>query len=254
MTRSAQILALCLLFACTPGRAVPAAGEATPVVEVQGLKNPEMRSYRSVVAGLDAFERYHGLAPAVPELRFRLRPKSGEPLNPAEGLALRIAGDEQSAPIEIARDGSFSIPRLEWAYDNDAILVLNRKSELFEGRAEIRSPGLPQNVRRLGDLRLECRVTLAIAKSEIPFLARAFITSMLLTSDWCGKDKVKLRFRAPDKLAGAALSFRGRTESIQFSGQGYNVPVGDTSWPDDTLIELQFAETQQDRQDAGVTP
>jgi len=31
---------------------------------------------------------------------------------------------------------------------------------------EVRTPGLPENVRRLGDLRLECKVMIEIAKEE----------------------------------------------------------------------------------------
>ena len=41
-----------------------------------------------VVAGLDAFDKHHALAPAVPALRFRLAPQSGAEQAAAE-LALR---------------------------------------------------------------------------------------------------------------------------------------------------------------------
>jgi hypothetical protein len=242
MRRHSFVLALCLLLACAPGRAA-APDDAVPSVQVPGIKTPELRSYRSVVAGLDAFDEGHALAPAVPELHFRLRPNSGGALSPTEGLALRIVGDDGSTPIPIAADGVFSVPRLQSAYDSDAILVLNRKKGQFHGMVDIRSPGLPEHVRRLGDMRLECKVTVAIVKSEISFLARAAINTLMMTGDWCAKKDVNLSFSSPAPLASATLTSGDRKRDLPF-GQGksdYLVPLGDSGWPDDALIELSFA-------------
>ena len=68
--RKIQQCVLAIALALAAGGTV--AQDTTPSVEVQGVKNPDMKSYRAVVAGLDAFEEHHALAPTVPELRFRL--------------------------------------------------------------------------------------------------------------------------------------------------------------------------------------
>jgi hypothetical protein len=240
--RHSFVQALCLLLACAPGRAAAAQDDAVPSVQVPGIKAPELRSYRSVVAGLDAFDEGHALAPAVPELHFRMRPNSRGALSPTEGLALRIVGDDGSTPIPIGADGLFSVPRLQSAYDSDAILVLNRKKGQFYGTVDIRSPGLPEHVRRLGDLRLECKVTVAIVKSELSFLARAAINTLMMTGDWCAKKDAHLNFPANAELAGATLTSGGRKQDLPFGQRktDYMVPIGDTSWPDDALIELSY--------------
>jgi len=140
---------IALLFAA----GVVAAQEATPSVEVQGVKNPDMRSYRAVVAGLDAFEEHHALAPAVPELRFRLSARGSAELPAGDALYLRIVGNGEPIPVPVTADGSFTVPRVQSAVDDDADLVLNRKKGVLKGRPDIRTPGLAENVRRLGDLR-----------------------------------------------------------------------------------------------------
>lgn len=57
---------------------------------------------------------------------------------------------------EIRSVSPIDMPRSQAAYETDATFVLNKKSGLFTYYPDIHSPGLPQNVRRLVDLRLEC--------------------------------------------------------------------------------------------------
>jgi hypothetical protein len=240
MARHCLVAALCLALGAGAAHAVEAE-EAVPSVTVHGTKNPEMRSYRNVVAGLDAFSEYHALAPAVPELHFRMVTKSGRAIDATEALAIRIVSDDESASIPVAADGLFSVPRLAWAYEHDAILVLNRAKGEFSTRPDVRTPGLPDNVRRLGDLRLECQVTMAVIKKEIPFLARAAINTMLMTGDWCtGKKDMDFGVRSPAPLAGGTLSFGERRQKLKFTKWNYHVPLGDRDWPDDALVELQY--------------
>jgi hypothetical protein len=250
----------CATFAA--GAAAPA-GEAPPsaqatqgVVNVTGTKDPEMRSYRSVARGLDAFDEHRRLAPAA-QLRFRfahklpkneagsvnLKLEAGLPATEADGLALRLAGDDLSIPIPIDADGRFTIARSQAAHDADATFILNRKSGLFTYHPDIRTPGLPENVRRLGDLRLECYVAQAIAKDDVPLVARLFITSVLRTGDWCGKEKFSTGFPAYGQLARVTLRDGNRRGTFYFDSGSYWVPVGPGAFSDDALIELEYAAT-----------
>lgn len=211
-------------------------------VIVNGVRNPELRTYRAVSAGLDAFDEYHRLAPLVPQARFRMRPRKKDSAAPAEPLALRIVGDGDAIAVPIDADGGFTVPRSQAAYDSDADLVLNQKKGLYRGDAEVRTPGLPDNVRRMGDLRLECRVKVAIAKVEAPLWVRALVTSILLTSDWCSKGGMAFGYNSPYKLASATLTDGERKLALKVAEWGYDVPIGDLSWPDDALIELSAAD------------
>lgn len=221
------------------------AQDATPSVEVQGVKNPDMRSYRAVVAGLDAFEEHHALAPAAPGLRFRLAPRKGEEQPAGEQLYLRIVGNGDPIPVPVAQDGTFSVPRVQSAIDDDADLVLNRKKGVLKGRPEVRTPGLPDNVRRLGDLRLECQVMVAIAKQELGLMLKMFVNTVAMTTNWCditvNKKKMKYWFASHRALEGAELVDGERRETLEVGDFSFQFPIADPAWSNDARIELRFA-------------
>jgi hypothetical protein len=223
-----------------------AAEEAQPqVVKINAVKNPEIRSYRTIEAGLDAFDEYHHIAPAAPELRFRLVVRDDQ-AEPGQAPGLRLAGDDFSIPIPITPSGHFTVPRSAAARDADAYLILNRKKNTFRASVDIRTPGLAHNVRRLGDLRLECKVAIAIAKKEVSFLAVATVNIMLGTGDWCGKlggpgSGSGISYMAQDGLASATMVQGERRLALKTSKRDFTVPVGDASWADDALVELSYA-------------
>ncbi|MFC5547613.1 hypothetical protein [Massilia aerilata] len=238
---SARALFLCLALAGA-ARAAETPASAPHSVEVNSIRNPEMRSYRSIWAGLDAFDEYRRMAPAAP-LRFRVLGADGKPVATAEGLALRLASDEGSTPVAIDAAGLVDIARSRAAYDADAYFILNQKRGRFSARPEIRTPGLPDNVRRLGDLRLACRVSVAIAKDQIPFLARAAINTLMLSTDWCGKKDMNASFPAEGELESAVISHGGRSAELELESHrdAYMAPLGNPAWPDDALITLKYA-------------
>lgn len=212
----------------------------TPRVQVDGLKSPEMKSYRAIVAGLDMFDSEHGLAPAAPGVRFQVLSRGKQAL-PATGVSLRIASDDDSIAVPVGASGMFTVPRSQAAYDAKAELVFNLKKGAFKVVPDIRTPGLPDKVRRLGDLRLECKVNLAILKEEIPFWVVASLNTLLLGTDWCmnKKGKMNFSFSSDTQLAGATLSDGERSIKLNIRNNEYTVPINDRSWPDDALVQLQ---------------
>jgi hypothetical protein len=224
-------------------------------VVITGMKNPDMRSYRGAVAGLDAFDEYHRFAPLAPDVQFRLvrRTKSAAP---AEPLALRIVGDGEAdaIPLAIDADGMFTVPRIQAAYDSKADLVLNQKKGKFRALPEVRTPGLPDNVRRLGDLRLECRVQIAVAKYDAPFWVIALVNTILLTGDWCGHEKLDWLVTTTVALTGATLVHGDRRLALKVRDRQFTVPlIGDKSWPDDALVELSVAEPEGAKKSDAMT-
>ena len=212
-------------------------------VEIKGLKDPELRRYRSVSAGLDAFDQHRALSPQVETLRFRLVPRRAGADAKTEGITLDIVGQGEPVPVPIAADGSFTIARNERAFSDNADLMFNHKRNLFRSIADVRTPGLPDRVRRLGDLRLECRVNVAIVKSEVPLYIRAAITSLLLTGDWCGKIGIFLSLPHAKQLAKTTLVHGERRQDIPLHllDAGFESPMTDVTWSDDALLELEYA-------------
>ncbi|MDO8067048.1 hypothetical protein [Janthinobacterium sp. SUN206] len=244
------ILALGHLAAHAGTQADAAPAETGQSIHINSIRNPELKSYRVMAAGLDAFDEYHALAPGAREVRFKLVTGSRAPADAMQDLALRIAGNETSIALPLAADGSFTLPRSAQADSEDADLVTNKKKGNYRWQPSIHSDGVPAGMRRLGDLRLQCQVTIAIAKKEIPFWVRTLVGTLLRTTDWCSAEQLKLGTRSDVPLASATLldGERRIALKVEKEGRSFLSPIGDTRYADDTLIELVY------QQDTAGTP
>ena len=218
-------------------------------IHVNSIRNPELKSYRVMAAGLDAFGEYHALAPKAREMRFQLIPGPGTPADIMQDVALRIAGNDTTITVPLSADGSFVLPRSAQADSEDADLVTNRKQGQFRWQASVRSDDVPPGMRRLGDLRLQCQVMVAIAKKETPFLIRTLVVTKLRTTDWCSADALKMGTHSDPAIASATLLDGERRVDLKVekAGRSFLAPIGDTRYGDDTLIELVL-------KDAGEAP
>jgi len=214
-------------------------------IEVEGVRNPEWKSYHLLFQGFDAFEKNRNLAPTA-KLRFALRPLKDDLL--MEGITLRVESPELTMPIELDEHHRFTLPHDQRLVDNGAELIVNRKKNLMSIRPDIRTLGLPPNVRRLGDLRLECHVRWAIQKDELSFIKR---NAFRMLGGPCKSATVKTFFFADDTLKNAWLSASDHKVQLTIAGNGklYLPPLHDGSWDDDALIVLEFknADTPSNR-------
>lgn len=238
----ASALWWCSLHAHAQQAAEPAAlpvppDAAIPAIEIQDVRDPYLRPYRTMLKGAAAFAQQHQLAPHA-ELRFILR--TSRPNLAWQEVSLRLAGPDQSIAIPIADDHTFALPVLPEADVARADLVLNQKKETMRWRPHVRTPGLGPNQRRVGDLRLECAVLWAIEQGELSFLSR---NALNLTGGLCGSPVARLVYLHPEKLESATLVSGQRRLALRLApdGKGYLPPLKDASVEDDALIELQPA-------------
>lgn len=238
-----------------PEAAAPAGTRTTEApaeiqtVTVSGVKDPEIKSYHALIAGLDAFDKYRRLAPDAPELRFRLSPASTQSSIDLKSIVLQLRSDNLSIPVPVAADGTFVLPRNRAAEDENADLVLNKTKGQVRGRPEVRTAGIPENMRRLGDLRLECEVYFAIAKHEMNIVQRAAIAAATLGRGPCQSKRMRMGFPAIDTIRALTLVSEDKRVPLKtgmpnFSGRHYFPPIGDKEWPDDTLLEFEFGQTE----------
>jgi hypothetical protein len=212
------------------------------VVHVNAIKNPEMHSYRAIAAGLDTFDDQHALAPAAPQLRFAVRRRDGAMLE-SDPPTAKLAGDDFTLALPVGTDALFDVPRSRQAWDANAELVLSRKRKEVRVWPYVRTPGLADNQRRLGDLRLECQVFVTIAKKEAPFWVVALANTVLLTGDWCTFFKDQDRtwsVNVESPLASAVLREGERTLALRVNGRHFELPLYDTSWSNDALVDLAY--------------
>jgi len=135
-------------------------------------------------------------------------------------------------------------------------------------RAEVRTPGLPPLTRRLGDLRLECRVGMeaGLFSNSPNFLTRMF-DAISTTPGYCDSADNRYLFFADRPVFGVTLVDGARREALpadrlyaaaigdpdfarelpycdceMLLDRTYYLPLGDRRWPDDTLVVFDFME------------
>jgi hypothetical protein len=159
-----------------------------------------------------------------------------------ENLKLRLAGNQNSIDLPIDSADTFELPRSQAALDDNADLELNKPKTGYRWQPDIHSAGVPANMRRVGDLRLECEVLVSIAKKEIGLLRTAFVNSFLLSGDWCNHKSLDMPTVVTRRLAAATLVEGEKRTALAIvdAGMGYMPPLRDKSVPDDALIELRY--------------
>ncbi len=268
-----------MMLACTaacadePREQPGVAPDPREFILVNGTRDPVNKSYRKMLNGMALFEKMHGMAPNA-SLRFKLLPRQRD--TKMDGIVVEIVGDTVTIPVALAADRTFTLELDQQALDENASVMPNRKASSMTWRTEIRTPGLPPNTRRLGDLRLECHVGMeaGLISNTLPVigLVTDLIQGML---DFCNGSDVPYLFFSERPLfsvtmvAGtrreilsvdelyAGVSF-GRTSKADLAycdcqvllDRTYFLPLGDRSWPDDTLIEFEYMDDGNDPQGA----
>jgi len=243
--------------------ALPAAWGADDAVEVTAIRHPVDKSYRQMVKGMDLFEEMRVLAPNA-ELRYRLYPrKRGTDMQVGQ---LYVVGRSVELPVAVSADNTFALPRDRKALAEDASVRSERKLDSMTWRADIRTPGLPADTRRLGDLRLECLVGVEGGLiSQYPGVVGRFFKLLQSPREFCGRAYVPYLFFSEQPLFAVTLQAGERRQTLSvgnlYAGiahgrtpeddrkycdcealldRAYTLPLGDRSWPDDTLVKLEY--------------
>jgi hypothetical protein len=237
---------------------------ALPPVTVSALRDPVEKSYRKIVRGMELFERKRSLAPHA-SLRFKLLPRHRD--TNMEAIALSIVSDNVNIPVPVAADNTFALERSPQALKENALVVPNRKQRTMTWRADIRTPDLPPDTRRLGDLRLECLVGM---EADLVSNARSMIDQIIRAiadRGYCEQREPHYLFFAERPLWSVTLVHGTRREVLPvdqlYAGisrdpmgrsdfehcdcevlvdRTYYAPLGDASWPDETLLEFEYME------------
>ena len=260
-----RFLILCIAVQAGAALAQGKPTNAPPdAVAVTALRNPVDKSYRRMVEGMELFERRHHLAPDA-SLRFKLLPRHHD--TDMEAIQLEIVGDHFATPVAVAPDRTFTIERSPLALKEKASVQPNRKAQTMTWRAEIRTPGLPPDTRRLGDLRLECEVGMkaGLISNYRPFLFGWLDVFLREGPEYCHRTTPRYLFFADRPIFSVALVAGSRREVLPvdrlYAGasrdpewkedlpycdcevlvdRAYFMPLGDPSWPDDTLVQFEY--------------
>lgn len=265
LARVAWVAALMVLCVSAIAQQQGPQVEQMPAVTVTAKANPNPveKSYRKMLKGMELFARQHSQSPDA-ELRFKLLPrKRGTDM---QAITLAVVGDTVDFLVPIAADHSFTLPRNALALQEDAQVIPNRRALSMTWRTDIRTPGLPPDTRRLGDLRLECKVGMEAGLiSNSSSLIGRFASAVLDTPAYCDKmaplylffadrplfsvtlvSDQRREILAIDKLYANASDDTGMRDNLPYCDcevlvdRTYVLPLGDRSWHDDTRVEFEY--------------
>jgi len=242
-----------------------AASDAITVDVVGKAPDRDQHDYHDTLKGVEAFNKYHYLAPQA-ELHFRLYQRN-EKLD-RDGVKLHLKSDSVRRDIELSTNWEFDLPIDAVADKERGDLVTNRPEKSFAWRPSIRTPGLPDNTRRLGDLRLECEVDFAAGLTVVPpSPGNLVLLAARPNIDVCSMPSVHWAFLADQPVFGITLINKERRWPLQttvwlyaiheppvakplvdfmhLNDRVYDLPMADASWPDDTLVEFDYMEDPQ---------
>jgi hypothetical protein len=253
--------------------ALSGAWAADDAVQITAIRQPVDKSYRKMVQGMDLYEEMHALAPKA-QLRYRLYPRKRDA--DLHVGALYLIGSNTERAVPVGPDNTFTLARDRKALAEDAFLRSERRAGSMTWRADIRTPGLPADTRRLGDLRLECLVGVqAGLVSQYPGVIGQFFKLLETPRGFCERTEVPYLFFAERALFSVTLHAGERRQAVSIGNlyagvahgrtpaeerkycdcealldRAYTLPLGDRSWPDETLVEMHYMEDAADASDA----
>lgn len=256
--------------ACLNAAAQGNTGGDLPTVTISAKANPDPveKSYRKMIRGMDLFDKERGLLSPNAPMRFKLLPR--RPDTNMTRIEMEVIGSTVDFRVPIAPDQTFTLERIQQAYDENAQVSPNRRAQSMTWRTEIKTPGLPPDTRRLGDLRLECRVGMEAGLiSNRSNLVGRMVKALLDTPAYCDRQVPLYLFFADRPLFSVALVDGQRREILSIDmlyaaasddpklkdelpycdcevlvDRTYVLPLGDRSWPDDTRVEFEYMEDE----------
>jgi hypothetical protein len=233
-------------------------------IAAKANRDPVEKSYRKMIRGMDLFEKQRAAMAPTASLRFKLLPRKRE--TEMDRIEMEVIGTTVAFGVAAAADHTFTLERNPKAFDENAQVIPNRKAQTMTWRTEIRTPGLPPNTRRLGDLRLECQVGMeAGLVSNTTNVIGRLAGVILDTPAYCARKAPLYLFFADRPLFSVAMVNGARREILSIDklyaaasddphlnndlpycdcevlvDRTYVLPLDDRSWPDDTLVEFEY--------------
>jgi hypothetical protein len=199
--------------------------------------SPMAWPYRLLETAQNAFDEKAAAQAPGATLAFRL-PKIDAARSGEERVEIVQAGQRSALPMVSATAFEF-VPDLRAAGAGAMVVVEDRyfpKGEFTHPNVQVRSPGLPDGVRRMGDLRLACKAQVAMAKEEGFKLRAVLAGASLLGLDLCEKQLKVTDVDAPDGPYDTVTLEDGERRLTMRAKDANLAKLGDTAWSDNARI------------------
>lgn len=234
---------ICLLLTVLAVANSVQAGETTniapQVVHVTGVRlgDPMAWRYSLLRAAQAMFEKHAATQAPGAMLTFKLpNVDQAESDNQVE---IVTADNRISLPMVSA--ATFALVHGVEATDSDAVVVVNKefpKGSYRHPIVQVRSSGLPEGVKRMGDLRLACAAQFAMAKAE-SLKFRAMLAAVSLFGDIC-EEMTVTNIGAPAAPYDTMTIEDGDRKLTQSKAQGKLPRLGEKYWSDNARISYML--------------
>ena len=230
--KTSQAIAATLLLAAALAPGAGRTADSEPQhVEVAGALDAEWASYRYAYEAASFVGKFLRKRPLI-QAQMQLRPI--DPATPVTGLKVRLVG--KTTDIELAADdiGLVTVPQLKQAYDEDAVLRLNRPKGLykFSGRYTVKERD--DGSYRVADLRDACEQMIG-AQRESGYRIRLW-----------GKKCVGVKFVYPANDTAAAIAFHATDDHVTPIAAIDGKPFEDDSMGNYRIVVVRFGDWPQD--------
>lgn len=175
---------------------------------------------------------------------------------------LVLLAPQGALPIALEADGRFALDEAWRTLEPGTELHSRLRDGKVTWRADVRTPGSTPQLRRLGDLRLQCRASFFSGMARTAGPGGLFIHLLKPLLNGCDSSRfgwssfadapvfgIRLKHgQRVQQLSQMALGGMGHLEglslpvfdwSYSLRHQLYRLPLGDSAWPDDTQVEFE---------------
>lgn len=217
----------------------PADAEAFQPIEVVGLANPERLSPDDLKRAYAAFVKWRPVL--APGALLYLVPSARSAPQALSGLKLRVVDERTDAIIDVPLDaaGRAPVPDLDYASHRYGLLA-NRKAGTLGLDVVAYSSGTDSAHRRMGDLRLQCRVWWALIGPRVPLPVKAMFG---LAGGPCSSSKIGLYTHAERPIADAQIIAGPRRWPVRVlqDRRRFRAPIYDKSIPNEAVLTVTYA-------------
>jgi len=190
--------------------------------------------YQLLQTAQDLFERHTATRAPGATLTFSL-PKVDATQT---GNQVEIVRANKRIVLPMVSNTTFALVRDAEAAESDAMVVVNRyfpRGVMNHPNVQVRSPGLPDGVRRMGDLRLSCAAQMEMAKAEGLKLRALVATASLFGLGMCDTLEVTKIDVPTGSYDTVTIEDDGR-RLVQSVAQANLLQLGDKKWSDNARI------------------
>lgn len=155
------------------------------------------------------------------------------------GNQVEIIDGSHHIPLTMPSSTSFVLKSDTPIRDSDALVVVNRdfpKGEFNHPLVQVRSPGLENGAKRMGDLRVACAAQVAMAKAESFKFRAALAGASLFGLDLCEKQLKVNEVDAPSDPYDTLTVEEGGRRLVMQATAPELTRLGDKAWSDDARI------------------